>query len=66
MNLYEESLKVCVVDENDRIFFKTLEIIGSPTYLIFVRGREIKRILGVQDYETLLSFVSGILQDYQK
>ena len=66
MNLYETSLKVCVIDGNAHSLLTALQIKGSPTHLIFSQGHEVKRVSGFQDYETLLSFVSIILQDYQE
>ncbi|MCX7983091.1 MAG: hypothetical protein N2572_09335 [Syntrophales bacterium] len=56
-------LKTGILDETTNEFFKKiLKIPGSPTYLFFFQGKEKKRILGVQDITSLMSFVSEALK----
>jgi thioredoxin 1 len=64
---YKDTLKTCVIDED---FLSTLrgalEIVGTPTFLIFHEGEEKSRILGHVDRETLSAFVQQTLRQLRR
>jgi thioredoxin-like negative regulator of GroEL len=55
---YEEELKVGLLaqDSTER-FKKRLQISGTPTFLLMKEGREIGRILGIIDQESLTTLI---------
>jgi hypothetical protein len=55
-------LKVCLVDEESRPALKDkLDLQGSPAFLLFEKGEEKNRLLGVADEEQLRGFLSNSL-----
>ncbi len=64
---FDDSIKICLLSE-DFIEDKEpriLEINGSPTFLIFHKGKEKARVMGKTDAENLLSFVLKTLAKFQ-
>jgi len=59
---YGKTLKVCMLNEDFiRVFSEKFGIEGTPTFLIFNAGKEINRMLGKADKETLIAFISKTL-----
>lgn len=57
-NSYGEGLKTCVLEEEFvEVFMERYSIKGTPTFLIFVGGREKGRMLGQASPETLRDLV---------
>jgi thioredoxin-like negative regulator of GroEL len=55
---YNQTLKVGVLDEEFiEPFKKQYGIGGTPTFLILAKGKEIRRMLGLADSETLGDFI---------
>jgi hypothetical protein len=55
-------LKVCLVDEESHKALKDkLDLQGSPAFLLFDKGKEKDRLLGVADEERLKGFLSPTL-----
>ncbi len=55
---YSNVLKISYIDEDDRrIFMKTFNISGTPTYILFQSGQEKDRLLGNADADTLTGFI---------
>ncbi|MRR14569.1 hypothetical protein EG833_03900 [archaeon] len=55
-------LKVCIVDEESRTALNDkLDLQGSPAFLLFDKGKEKGRLLGVADEERLKGFLSNEL-----
>ncbi|MRR16834.1 MAG: hypothetical protein EG826_10305 [Deltaproteobacteria bacterium] len=55
---YEKELKVgLLAQDSTEIFKRKLNIAGTPTLLLMRAGREINRILGVTDLETLIALL---------
>lgn len=55
---YNDVMKLYYIDEDDRkIFMKTFNISGTPTYILFQNGQEIDRLLGNADVDTLQRFI---------
>jgi hypothetical protein len=53
--IYRERIKVVLPEEAFiEVFKKNLNIVGTPTFLILKRGKEIARIWGESDRETLI------------
>ena len=62
---YEKELKVGLLAQDSMaIFKKRLQIIGTPTFLLMSEGKEISRILGVSDRETLTHLVDQHLSTH--
>ena len=64
---FDDLIKICLLSED---FIKDkesriLEIDGSPTFLIFHKGKEEARMIGKTDAEKLLSFVLKTLAEFQ-
>lgn len=64
---FDDSIKICLLSEN---FIKgkesrIIEIDGSPTFLVFHKGKEKARVIGKTDKEKLLSFVLQTLAEFQ-
>ena len=59
---YAERLKVCLLDENLNGLFQSLDIDGSPTFILLHGGEKKGRTLGKADIETLTAFISEALQ----
>ena len=57
---YNDTIKICLLDENFARTYKNLEIKGDPTFLVYYEGKEKGRILGKADREKLISFVLSI------
>ena len=56
---YSEELKVGLLQEEFiEAFKKNYEILGTPTFLILVEGKERRRWLGLADQETLTDLIS--------
>ncbi len=56
---YEKELKVgLLAQDSTEIFKKRLQIIGTPTFLLMMEGKEINRILGVSDREALINLIN--------
>ena len=59
---FQRKLKVCQVEENSLEAFKgRYHVMGTPTYLLFHKGREQERMLGVADKDSLAGFVARTL-----
>ncbi|MGO9146571.1 MAG: hypothetical protein ACLQDF_09395 [Desulfomonilia bacterium] len=55
-------LKVCLVDEESRPVLKDkFDLQGSPAFLLFEKGEEKNRLLGVADEEQLKGFLGNSL-----
>lgn len=55
-------LKVCLVDEESHTALKEkLDLQGSPAFLLFEKGKEKDRLLGVADEDRLKGFLSTTL-----
>jgi hypothetical protein len=55
-------LKVCLMDEESRPALNDkLDLQGSPAFLLFERGKEKNRLLGIADEERLMGFLSSTL-----
>ena len=53
--IYRERIKVVLPEEAFiEVFKKNLNIVGTPTFLILKRGKEIARVWGESDKETLI------------
>ena len=62
--IYGEALKICLLEEEFIGAFKErFNIHGTPTFLIFLEGKEKDRMLGQADQETLKSFIAQSLPD---
>jgi len=56
---YSEELKVGLLQEEFiEAFKKNYEILGTPTFLILVEGKERGRMLGLADQEMLTDLIS--------
>lgn len=56
---YKNTVKVCLLEEELINGFKQmLHIKGTPVYLLFVRGKEQGRMLGMAGQEQLIAFLS--------
>jgi len=59
---YGERLKVCLVEEEFiGVFKKRFDVQGTPTFMIFIRGAEEGRRLGLVEEKTFKDFVSRVL-----
>ncbi len=59
---YGPALKVCVLDALESYGFrKEYTVLGTPTYLIFQDGREVERMLGKADIDSLRFFLDHVL-----
>ncbi len=59
---YEEELKVCLLSEDFiGVFREKYGVEGTPTFLVFVGGKEKKRLLGKASREALIAFLSQTL-----
>jgi hypothetical protein len=63
-NKHVDELRVCLLDENSIETFKRYAIDGSPTFVIFHRGEEKRRMLGKADENTLNQFVIETLTSF--
>ena len=56
--IYRERIKVVLPEEASiEVFKKNLNIVGTPTFLILKRGKEIARIWGESDREKLVQIL---------
>jgi thioredoxin-like negative regulator of GroEL len=56
---YKDTVKVCLLEEElINGFRQMLHIKGTPVYLLFVRGKEQGRMLGMAGKEQLTAFLS--------
>lgn len=59
---YKDTLKVCLLEEElINGFRQMLHIKGTPVYLLFIRGKEKGRVLGMAGEEQLTVFLSRYL-----
>ena len=59
---YEKVIKVGLLAQDSvEICKKKLQIIGTPTFLLMKEGKEIGRVLGVSDQETLTHLLDRYL-----
>ena len=59
---YKDTVKVCLLEEElINGFRQMLHIKGTPVYLLFLRGKEIGRMLGMAGEEQLTAFLSRYL-----
>ena len=57
---YSEELKVGLLQEEFiEAFKKNYGVLGAPTFLILVEGKEKRRLLGLADHETITAFISN-------
>lgn len=55
---YEKEIKVGLLAQDSmEICMRKLQIIGTPTFLLMTKGKEVGRILGRSDQETLTHFI---------
>lgn len=60
--IYAAKLKACVLEEEFiEVFMERYSIKGTPTFLIFIGGREKNRMLGQASLESLRDFLSETL-----
>lgn len=58
---HSQKLKVGILDEGFIDTFKKIYgVIGTPTFLLLVEGKETARVLGIADQEMLKGFISHI------
>ena len=56
---YGQQLKVGVLEEEFiEAFKKNYNVVGTPTFLLLVEGKERARMLGLTDQETLMDLIS--------
>jgi len=56
---YGQELKVGVLEEEFiEVFKKNYRVVGTPTFLLLVKGKEKARILGLADPEMLTGLIS--------
>jgi len=56
---YGQELKVGVLEEEFiEVFKKNYRVVGTPTFLLLVKGKERARILGLADPEMLTGLIS--------
>ncbi|MRR17048.1 MAG: hypothetical protein EG826_11390 [Deltaproteobacteria bacterium] len=56
--IYRERIKVVLPEEAFlEVFKNNLRVVGTPTFLILKRGREIARVWGESDRETLIQIL---------
>ena len=61
-HIFSNRLRVCLVEEDSLEAFKgRYTVMGTPTYLLFHKGRECERMLGEADDECLIRFVRNVL-----
>jgi thioredoxin-like negative regulator of GroEL len=55
---HNQDLKVGLLQEEFiEAFKKQYGVLGTPTFLILVEGKEKRRLLGLADYETITAFI---------
>jgi len=54
----DQNVKICYLYEGFRHAYRVLTVEGTPTFLLFVDGEEIGRVLGKVAPEVLIEFVS--------
>jgi len=64
---FDDSIKICLLSEN---FIKNkesrfFEIDGSPTFIVFNKGKEKARVMGKTNAENLVLFVLKTLAEFQ-
>ncbi|MBW2608648.1 MAG: hypothetical protein JRD05_13580 [Deltaproteobacteria bacterium] len=64
---FDDLVKICLLSED---FIKNkesriLKIDGSPTFLVFHKGKEKARVMGKTDAEGLMSFVLKTMVEFQ-
>lgn len=58
----EGKIKICLFEEGEGDFFrKEYHVMGTPTFLLFEKGREAGRLLGKADEEALEGFIGRTL-----
>lgn len=63
-NSNNKNLKICLLEESQgKTIMKHYKIDGTPTYLIFKKGRIRDKILGNVDVDTLHSFVNQYVKN---
>ncbi len=56
---YGQELKVGVLEEGlIEVFKKDYSVVGTPTFLLLVEGKERARMLGLADQEMLMNLIS--------
>ena len=56
---HSQDLKVGLLQEEFiEAFKKNYGVLGTPTFLILVEGKEKRRLLGLADHETITAFIS--------
>ncbi len=57
-------LKICLLDEDFLgVFMDRYNVKGTPTFLVFVNGKEQERLLGSVKYQDLVRFFHRVLPD---
>ncbi len=59
---YAHNLKICLLFEGLNETYRTLAIEGTPTFILFLGGKEKGRMLGKVKIETLNAFIFESLQ----
>jgi len=60
---YSNELKVGLLDEEFiKPFKENYSVVGTPTFLILVQGKERGRMLGLADQETLTDLISNNIE----
>ncbi len=59
---YGDGLRICVVDAQQSNGFRNeYRVMGTPTYLLFEKGKEVDRMLGRADQRSLYMFLDHVL-----
>lgn len=57
-------LKICLLDEDFLgVFMDRYSVKGTPTFLVFDKGKEQERLLGSVKYQDLVRFILRVLPD---
>ena len=52
-----QSVKICLLYDGPNDVYRELSVAGTPTFLIYLGGEEVARVLGKVSPETLVEFV---------
>ena len=61
--IFGGALKICLIDHNLNGVLHHFQIEGSPTFIIFSKGKEKGRVLGRTDKEKLVSLAFKLLSE---
>ena len=63
---YRNVIKTYIIEEDSVVTARKLSIEGSPTFIFFYKGKEIGRMLGEADDNTLNDFIIETCPDLEK